>query len=526
MTRAAQKSMRGSNEPAKQDSTHEEKSQTTASDRSAKSVQETNPSDLVPTKSPIDLPGFQSNQFETLRAVLDKRSEENVAPSAVVEEFASLWLPSLAVDIELLVPALREAGVDDEKSSAARVQKDLLNILLANLIRQDDSEDMAKAKLEALSDGFDAYEKAAKVEREGLGESADDLGQKMKDRFDRLKRRFVNLEDALGEAMDLLAPRSLSVFPSRQRSRTEPDMPRYSSNTPDRDDQGRFVSDNDRGSSRGGGRGRDESDRDESGRFASEGRSSRSRYDDDDNRSRGHEESGRFVSEGRSSRSRDDDDDNRSRGRDESGRFVSEGRSSRSRDDDGDNGSRGRSVSRGRQDDHESDRRYSSPGRDDDDRQGGRSHGGWSGDSERHSEASRRGWERSDHGESGWFGDREGHSDASRRGWQRADHGESGWYGDSEGHSEAARRGWEDGHRSQRRDDDDGRRESRSRREDDQYSTRSRDDDDRRYESRRGRRSNDDDDRGSSSRGRGHGGWSGDPEGHSEASRRGWENRR
>ena len=26
--------------------------------------------------------------------------------------------------------------------------------------------------------------------------------------------------------------------------------------------------------------------------------------------------------------------------------------------------------------------------------------------------------------------------------------------------------------------------------------------------------------------GRGHGGWSGDPEGHSEASRRGWENRR
>ncbi|HWA01626.1 MAG TPA: hemerythrin domain-containing protein [Caulobacterales bacterium] len=47
-----------------------------------------------------------------------------------------------------------------------------------------------------------------------------------------------------------------------------------------------------------------------------------------------------------------------------------------------------------------------------------------------------------------------------------------------------------------------------------------RDEDDRR---RAARRREDDDDRGS--RGRGHGGWFGDPEGHSEAARRGWEDR-
>ena len=71
----------------------------------------------------------------------------------------------------------------------------------------------------------------------------------------------------------------------------------------------------------------------------------------------------------------------------------------------------------------------------------------------------------------------------------------------SRGHAEAARRGWDE-----RRDDrDDGRRS---------YSSR---DDDRRYASR------DDDQR---STGRGHGGWFGDPEGHSEASRRGWDDRR
>jgi hypothetical protein len=50
----------------------------------------------------------------------------------------------------------------------------------------------------------------------------------MKDRFDRLKGRFSDLDDVLGEAMDLLAPRSLSVSASRQRSRRENDMPRYS----------------------------------------------------------------------------------------------------------------------------------------------------------------------------------------------------------------------------------------------------------------------------------------------------------
>ena len=87
-----------------------------------------------------------------------------------------------------------------------------------------------------------------------------------------------------------------TVSASRRRSRRENDMPRYSSDTPERDDQGRFTSDNDRGSFRG----RGGSDRDESGRVASEGRSSRSRYDDDDNRSRGRDESGRFSSEGRS----------------------------------------------------------------------------------------------------------------------------------------------------------------------------------------------------------------------------------
>jgi hypothetical protein len=75
----------------------------------------------------------------------------------------------------------------------------------------------------------------------------------LKDRFDRLRGRYSDLDQVLGEAMDLLAPRSLSLSLTRQRARRENDMPRYSSDTPERDDQGRFTSDNDRGSSRGRG---------------------------------------------------------------------------------------------------------------------------------------------------------------------------------------------------------------------------------------------------------------------------------
>ncbi|WP_333836285.1 hemerythrin domain-containing protein [Novosphingobium sp.] len=182
-----------------------------------------------------------------------------------------------------------------------------------------------------------------------------------------------------------------------------------------------------------------------------------------------------------------DDDRRYSRGqdrpRDEDGRFMSDDRGrGRSRDDADRGGS------------------YRGSGRDGE-RSGGSRGGdgrGWYGDREGHSEASRRGWQNSDHEGSGWYGDREGHSEASRRGWQNSDHEGSGWYGDRQGHSDASRRGWDDGHRS-----DQGGRGGRSRDHDD----------------RGGRRMSRDDD------GRSHGGWFGDSRGHSEASRRGWDNR-
>lgn len=204
---------------------------------------------------------------------------------------------------------------------------------------------------------------------------------------------------------------------------------------------------------------------------------------------------GRFVS----------DDDHRGYGRhggstyrerDRYGRFMSE------------NGHNGRYSSRHDEDD----RRYSSHRDDDYGRE--HSHGGWFGDPRGHSEASRRGWEhrREDDGRGSYsrsssrYEDDDDDRRSSRGHYDDYSHdrGQGGWFGDHEGHSEASRRGWE-----YRRGQDErgtyGRSSSR-------YG-----DDDRRYSRHR------DDDH---SRDHGQGGWFGDYEGHSEASRRGWDNRR
>jgi hypothetical protein len=419
-------------------------------------------------------------QHQELQSTLAKRSDANADQPAIIREFALLWLPHQAVEAEIVVPALKDSGFDQAKIVASEIRKDLINILLADLL-QDEDEESVEPRLEALARQFDALIEAHEADGESIrtsiqsaeGESPS-LGSRLTTRYDRLKQRFADIDDNFEEAVDMLAPRRLSLPSGRRQSRRDSD-------TRDRRPQGRFE--DDRGYSRGG------PERDDQGRFLSEGGSrSRSRFEGDDEH---------YGPRSLGSMGRDRDDD---------GRFMSEGGSrSRGRYDDEDERYGRRSMGRERDDDARSSRRGGSSE--------GRGTGGWFGDSQGHSEASRRGWEGGSHGDSGWYGDSEGHSQASRRGWDNPRHGESGWYGDSEGHSEASRQGWEgrEGGRSSRHDE-------RSQRHDEMQSrSRSRYDDDRDH------RRSDDYDRGNGGRGQG---WSGDPEGHSEASRRGWQNRR
>ncbi|SKA34177.1 Hemerythrin HHE cation binding domain-containing protein [Enhydrobacter aerosaccus] len=103
--------------------------------------------------------------------------------------------------------------------------------------------------------------------------------------------------------------------------------------------------------------------------------------------------------------------------------------------------------------------------------------------------------ERSERGR--YMGEDEGRYGGGRGRYEESGRGHGGWYGDSQAHAEAARERWGEGRRGSRYEDE--------------YEDRS---------SGRGRYGEDYDER------RGHGGWYGDPRGHSQASQRGWEERR
>jgi hypothetical protein len=333
-------------------------------------------------------------QHQELQSTLAKRSHANADHSAIVKEFAALWLPHQAVEEEIVVPALKDSGFDEAKIVASEIRKDLINILLADLL-QDEDEESAEPRLEALARQFDALIEAHQTDEESIrtaiqsaeGESPS-LGSRLATRYDRLKQRFADIDDNFEDAVDMLAPRRLSVPSRRRQSR------RYS-DTRERRQQARFEEDN--GYSRGG------PERDDQGRFLSEGASrSRSRFQGDDEH---------YGPRSLGSMGRDRDDE---------GRFAPRGAPYEGRGQRGWYGEpEGRSEAmrgggQGRPREYDEDERY-------------RSRGGGQG-----------------RGRSGWYGDPEGHSEASPRGWQRSGHGESGWYGDPEGHSRAARRGWDE----------------------------------------------------------------------------------
>jgi hypothetical protein len=430
------------------------------------------------------------------------QSADERAKADLVQQICSELIVHTMLEEEIFYPASRQ-GPTESLLDEAQVEHDSAKVLILDLLSE--VEELRDAKVKVLTEQITTHIKEeegpqglfAKAQKAGINTAK--LGAQLAQR----KKELM----AQAERDALPSPRLVSLHPFHNQPAQENRMARQS-NDRDRDDRGRFTSDDDYGgrsySTRGGYGGQE---RDQRGRFA----------DDDDGRSRSYgarggngdqdrDQRGRFTSDdddrGYRSRSRDDDD-NRGRlsGRGQGGWFGdSEGHAEASRRGwDERSGSSGRSAYR---DDAERQSNFSS--RDDDDRgrsSGGRGQGGWFGDSEGHSRAAREGWEDRDRGSRSFRGD-EGRSFAARGGGGGGDRdydddrgrpgsrGQGGWFGDSEGHSQAAREGWEDRDRGG----------SRS----------------------RGRN---DDDRGGGDRDRGHGGWFGDSEGHSEASRRGWERR-
>jgi hemerythrin superfamily protein len=427
-----------------------------------------------------------------------EETEMSTEKQSIAKQICNELTVHAMLEEEIFYPACRQQASDRKMLDEAQVEHDGAKTLINELLTQSPTSEFYDAKVKVLKEYIKHHVGEEEKPGSGIFAQAEKAGIDMNALGQRLQARKSDLmAKAEADDLDPPKPRSLHIRFNQSENDDEEneDMNRYS-NERDRDEQGRFMSDDDRGSrGRGGG-------------------SSRSRDDDD----RGYRSSSRSGG-----RYEEDDDDGRrgggggSRGRQGSGWYGdSEGHSRAAR--------------------ARSDSRYESRGGRDDD-EGGEP--GWHGDPEGHSEAARRGWETreregrgSDRGGGGGGGGRGRYEDddddryssrsaSSRRGGSRSDYddegGEPGWHGDPEGHSEAARRGWETREREMRssgrggggggggrggggggrgRDDDDGRSSSRS--------------------------------RGGGNGGRGQGsqgGWFGDSRGHAEAARRGWENR-
>jgi len=371
---------------------------------------------------------------------------------------------------EIFYPACRDKASDEDPLDEAQVEHDSAKMLIADLMRGDEGDQYRDAKVKVLAEQVRHHVAEEEQARTGIFAKAQEAGVDMAELGQRIRQRKQELQDE--DDLPAGTPVSFQAAGGGNRSAKENDM--ATNQTRDRDDRGRFRSDDDyddRGSRR------DNRNRDDDGRFIS---SRGGRVDDDDDR--GGRSGGRGNGGGRGG-----SDDGR-------GWFGdAEGHSEAARRGWDDRGSSSRSSRSSRDDD------------DDDRGRRGNGRGGWFGDAEGHAEAGRRGWD--DRGFSS-RSSRSSHDDDDDRGRGGGRGDGRGWFGDPEGHSEASRRGWDDrGSSSRGRDDDDNRSRSRS----------GRDDDDDRSRLRSGRGY--DDDRG------GRGGWFGDPEGHSEASRRGWDDR-
>jgi hypothetical protein len=353
--------------------------------------------------------------FERFKTASDEEEKAEIAATICNE-----LIVHTIIEEEIFYPACREKLEGADALDEAQVEHDGAKLLIRELQAQSPGDAYYDAKATVLSEYIKHHVGEEEKPGDGIFAKARDSGLDMSALGQRLQLRKAELAaKAEAEGLRPSASRSLHNGASRPSQREEQQMARYDR---ERDEEGRFVSEDDYRGRRG--RYYDDDDRYRGGRYARE-----------------RDEEGRFVSEneGNGRRRRSDDDDDRRYSRGHGGWYGDpEGHAEASE--------RGwderRGSSRGRYEDEDERRGYARRGsrsryQEEDDRyaSGGRGHGGWYGDPEGHSEASERGWEgrRSP-------GGRYSDDDDDRRRSRSHEHG--GWYGDPRGHAEASRRGW------------------------------------------------------------------------------------
>src|SRR5882724_2398342 len=263
------------------------------------------------------------------------------------------------IEEEIFYPACK-GHMEERLLNEAQVEHDSAKMMIIELQSDSPDDQYYDAKVKVLSEEIKHHIAEEEKPTSGIFARAEQANVTTEQLAKQLgdRKRELTIKANAGD-LGSPEPRSFrsQTHVGMKHSLEEDPMARNSTSTLERDDRGRFVSDDDdRRYSR---------PRDEEGRFTSS--RSRPRYDDDDDRrySRPRDEEGRFTSSRSRSRYDDDDDRSYSRQRDEDGRFTSSRSRSRYDDDDDD-----RRYSRQRDEDGRftSSRSRSRDDEDDDDR--------------------------------------------------------------------------------------------------------------------------------------------------------------
>jgi hypothetical protein len=236
---------------------------------------------------------FLKQQHANIRQLITAcEGAEESSKTDSLDELLKAWGNHSRLEEELVVPEAEQAEIDAEMLAKMQVKRDLTKILSAELMNDSPGDEFFEGKLGVLTKMIGEIMQEEEQPKTGIlallksnGVDTAELGQRLNQEHQQL--------DAEGEGFDLLAPVAFRVVRTQGTYDQERSMPSYR----DRDDQG-FMSDDERNYGRSG---------------------SRSRYDDDDRRG-GYRSSGRMPERDDQGRFMSDDDNyrgsSRSRGSD------------------------------------------------------------------------------------------------------------------------------------------------------------------------------------------------------------------
>jgi len=199
-------------------------------------------------KTETGLIAEMKQQHRDVEALITKPDAETDLRS-IVEQVAEKWIPHTLIEEQIILPAIEHAGADEPALAEATVRRDLVKLLLADLTQNPEGP-QAAAKFAVLSGEMESLIAVEEKPEDGVLALAETHNVDLDALKPQVDQRMSDLKsNTEGERDNALEPTSLRLMSSRQdRTKEYSSMPN-DSNTRERDEYGRFTSDDDRGRS-------------------------------------------------------------------------------------------------------------------------------------------------------------------------------------------------------------------------------------------------------------------------------------